>query len=320
VNYISQGINNATFTSSSLKKNDIVQVLMKSSATCAYPTPASSNILTMAMKDTSVLSVSISAVTSAACNGTDLLFTAIPRNAGPVSSYQWMVNGISTGTNSNTYNSSTLKDKDIIQCVLTSPAACRLQSQAYSKIITMTMPDLSISGDTFVVVGTKSHLTATTSYSGTDLQYQWQDSTRLHTWQDIDGSVGATIDYAPVSSRDKIRCIGKTYAGCMTISNSISIRMNVPTATPESPSVANGYRWYPNPVSSTLYIDDENRLDQISTIAVFNTSGIRVLVMKNGGRQEKITINVSSLPSGAYFVETRRKSGKTKHFQFLKVQ
>lgn len=320
VNYISQGINNATFTSSSLKKNDIVQVLMKSSATCAYPTPASSNILTMAMKDTSVLSVSISAVTSAACNGTDLLFTAIPRNAGPVSSYQWMVNGISTGTNSNTYNSSTLKDKDIIQCVLTSPAACRLQSQAYSKIITMTMPDLSISGDTFVVVGTKSHLTATTSYSGTDLQYQWQDSTRLHTWQDIDGSVGATIDYAPVSSRDKIRCIGKTYAGCMTISNSISIRMNVPTATPESPSVANGYRWYPNPVSSTLYIDDENRLDQISTIAVFNTSGIRVLVMKNAGRQEKITINVSSLPSGAYFVETRRKSGKTKHFQFLKVQ
>ncbi len=319
VNYVSQGINNAIFTSSRLKKNDKVQVFMKSDATCAYPNPAPSNVLTMAVKDTSVLSVGISSATSAICNGTNVLFTATPWHEGPVSSYQWTVNGIAVGTNANTFSSSTLQDKDMVQCVLTSPAACRIQSQASSRIITMADPDISISGDTFVVVGAKSHVTATSSYSGTDLQYQWQDSTRLHAWQDISESTGATINYAPVTSGDKLRCIGKTYAGCMVITNPIAIRMSVPTATPETPSVSTGYHWYPNPVSSTLYIQDENRLDQVYTVTVFSTLGVRVLVMNNTGRQEKISISVSALPSGVYFVETKRKSGKTRYFQFLKI-
>ncbi|GAA3919554.1 hypothetical protein GCM10022209_10500 [Chitinophaga oryziterrae] len=413
VNNVSQGIDNGIFTSSGLKKNDLVQVFMKSAATCAYPNPAPSNVLTMEVADTSALSVSISTATSTVCNGTDVLFTATPGNAGPVASYQWTVNGIGTGTNANTFNSSTLQDKDIVQCVLTSPSSCRLQYQANSGIITMAVnslvipsvslsandtsvcagstvvitalpvnpgsapvyqwknngviiennsptytisglmknttvsvllwssascaspdsiasapviitanpaPDIRIFGDTVVVVvGVKSHLTATSSYSGMDLQYQWQDSTHLHTWQDINGAAGTTIDYAPVRSGDKIRCIGKTYAGCMAISNPIAISINVPTSTPGTPSVGTDYRWYPNPVSSTLYIQDENRLDQISTITVFSTLGTRVLMMNNTGRQEKITINVSILPSGAYFVETRRKSGKTRYFQFLKV-
>ncbi|MCF6407300.1 FG-GAP-like repeat-containing protein [Chitinophaga filiformis] len=320
VNNVSQGIDNATFTSSGLKRYDYVQLLMKSSATCAYPNPARSNVLTMAVKDTSALSISISTATSAVCDGTNVLFTATTRNTGPVSSYQWMVNGIGTGTNERTFNSSTLRDKDIVQCVLTSPAVCRVQSQVSSGTITMTAPGITISGDTLIVLGTKSYLRATTSYSGMNSQYQWQDSTRLHTWKDISDATMATINYAPVTSGDKVRCIGKPYPDCIAVSNSIAIRMNVPTSTPATPSVGAGYRWYPNPVSSTLYIQDENRLDQVSTVTVFNTLGIRVLTMNNTSRQEKIIINVSNLPGGMYFVETRRKSGKTRHFQFLKVQ
>lgn len=320
VNNISQGVDSATFTSSRLKKNDYVQVFMKSAATCAYPNPAWSNFLTLAVQDTSTPSVSIWTSTSTVCNGANVLFIATPENAGPVNNYQWMVNGIATGRNANTLYSS-LRDKDIVQCVLTSPSVCRRQPQASSGIIRMTVvtPDIKISGDTVVIGGTKTQLKATTTYWSTDLKYQWQDSTRLHGWQDISGAVGAVKDYIPVKSGDKVRCIGKTEAGCMFISNPITMRISVPTATPEIPSVSNGYRWYPNPVSSTLYIQDENRLDRVTTITVFSTLGIRVLEMNNTDRQEKININVSTLAGGVYFVETKRKSGKTKYFQFVKV-
>ncbi len=412
VNNVSQGINNAIFTSSRLKKNDVVQVLMKSDATCAYPNPALSNVLKMAITDTSAPSVRISTTTPAICSGTNALFVATPQNAGPVSSYQWTVNGINTGTNSNIFNSATLQDKDIVQCTLTSPAACRLQPQATSGIITMTVnsvvvpsvslsindttvcagsaliitahplnagsapvyqwknngvtvgnnspnytisaitknttvavtlqsnascaspntaastpvvitatpaPDIMIFGDTVVVAGAKNRLTATTTYSGTDIQYQWQDSTRQHKWQNISGTAGDTIIYTPVASGDKIRCVCRTGASCTATSNAIAMRINVNTAITDISLADAGYRWYPNPVSSKLYVQDENRSDPVSTINVFSNSGNRLLMINNTGRQEKISIDVLALPGGVYFAEVRRKSGKTRYFQFLKV-
>jgi hypothetical protein len=97
------------------------------------------------------------------------------------------------------------------------------------------------------------------------------------------------------------------------------MRINVTTATPDISSADVGYRWYPNPVSSTLYVQDEDRSDPVSTINVFSNSGNRLLVINNTGRQEKISIDVLALPGGAYFVEVRRKSGKTRYFQFLKA-
>lgn len=412
INNVSQGINNAVFTSSRLKKNDIVQVLMKSSATCAYPNPAQSNILTMAVTDTSAPSVRISTTTPVICSGTNVLFVAIAEKPGPVSSYQWLVNGIGVGTNANFLNSNTLRDKDIVQCVLTSPATCRIEPKAVSGIITMTVnnsvvpavslsindtavcagstvvitarpvnqgsspvyqwrsngvatgnnsptytisgitknttisvllksnascaipdsgvstpvvitaapvPDIKISGDTVVTAGAKNHLTATTSYTGTDLQYQWQDSTRFHTWQNITGAVSNTIDYTPVTSGDKIRCVSKTLAGCTATSNSIAMRINVTTATSDITSADAGYHWYPNPVNSMLYVHDEYLSDPVSTISVYSNLGVRVLVMNNTARQEKININVSSLAKGVFIVEVRRKSGKTSYFQFMRI-
>ncbi|MGX5820674.1 FG-GAP-like repeat-containing protein [Chitinophaga lutea] len=413
VNNVSQGINNPVFTSSVLKKNDIVKVLMKSAATCAYPNPAQSNVLTMAVLDTGSLSVSITTATTTVCTGANVTFTAFPRNVGLESSYQWTVNGVAAGTNANTFNTSTLQDNDKVQCMLTSPSACRLQTQVNSGILTMSVksnvvpsvslsirdtaictgstvvisaiavnpgaapvyqwksngvitgsnspdytingltnnttvsvllrsnaacanpnssestpvvitakpiPTIRISGDTVVIAGAKSLYTATTTYSGTDLQYQWQDSTNLHSWQNINGAAGDNINYEPAASSNKIRCVCSTSAGCTATSNAIAIRNNVITATPDIAAVDAGYRWYPNPVSSTLCVQNEDRSDPVLTIVVLSNSGNRLLVVNNTGRQEMILIDVSALPGGAYFVETKRKSGKTRCFQILKLR
>lgn len=413
VNDVSQGINKPVFTSSALKKNDIVQVMMKSAATCAYPNPAQSNVLTMAVLDTGALSVSITTATTSVCTGANVMFTAFPRNAGLESSYQWTVNGVAAGTNENTFNTSTLQDNDKVQCILTSPSACRLQTQASSDIITMSVksnivssvslsirdtaictgntvvisaiainpgaapiyqwksngvitgsnspdytineltnnttvsvllqsnatcanpvisestpvvitakpvPDIRISGDIVVEPGAKGLYTATVTYSGTDLQYQWQDSTNLHSWQNINGATSDNINYAPTATRNKIRCVCRSSAGCTATSNAIDIRNSVITATPDIVAVDAGYSWYPNPVSSTLYVQDEDRSDPVLTIIVHSNSGNRLLVINNTSRQEKIQIDVSALPGGVYIVETKRKSGKTRNFQILKLR
>jgi photosystem II stability/assembly factor-like uncharacterized protein len=411
INGVSQDVNDAVFTSSRLRKNDEVLVLMNSSAVCAYPIRTVSNRLQMAIKDTGVLSVSIATTSTTVCKGNTVQFTAMPQYAGPVSNYQWMVNGVAVGTDAKTFSTSALRDKDIVRCVITSPLDCRVQTQASSEMVmtvnefvapgvslsvsdtsvcplstfdivalpvnqgdapefvwkrdgvivgenaptyrvngvtrntsisvllrssACTIPDsvasapvvitpkaapkVSIFGNTIIVAGSKSHLAATATYTGSDLRYQWQDSSYMHNWEDMIGAEEATLSYALAFSGVKIRCVVKPEVGCITISNTLEMTFGVPTATPVAPEVGNDYRYYPNPVTSSLVLEDENRVDPIGVIKVFNTSGVSVMIRNYVGGQEKMVLDVSGLPAGTYFVEMRRKSGKLRNFQFVKVQ
>jgi hypothetical protein len=267
-------------------------------------------------------SVSLAINDTAVCAGSTVVITARAVNPGSSPAYQWKNNGVIIGNNSPTYTINGLTKNTTVSVLLRSSASCAIPDSAASAPVVITanlVPDVRISGDTVVVAGSKNHLTATTSYSGTDLQYLWQDSTHSHGWQGISGTTGDTINYAPVSSGDKIRCVCRNNAGCTAISNSISMRISVPTAIPGIPSADADYRWYPNPVNSMFYVQDENRFDPVSTITIFSNVGITILVMNNAGRQSTINVNVSKLATGAYFAEVRRKSGKTSYFQFLKV-
>jgi hypothetical protein len=269
-------------------------------------------------------SISLSPLDTAICTGKTVVLTAHPANQGSAPVYQWKNNGVITGGNSPTYTINGLTKNTTVTVSLKSNALCARPDTAASAPVIITAlptPDIRISGDTVLVAGAKNFLTATTSYSGPDLQYQWQDSTHSHSWQNISGAAADSINYAPVASGDKIRCVCKTNAGCTATSNPIAMRINTPTALPVIPSVSgDAYHWYPNPVSSTIYIENGNPSDPFSTITVFNNSGIRVLAMNYTGRQAKIAIDVSTLVTGEYFVKLGRNSGKTSYFLFLKVQ
>ena len=54
------------------------------------------------------------------CAGTNVTFVAIPSNGGTTPSYQWKVNGVNVGTNSNTYQNAALANGSKITCVMTS--------------------------------------------------------------------------------------------------------------------------------------------------------------------------------------------------------
>ncbi|HLP72987.1 MAG TPA: hypothetical protein VK155_08810, partial [Bacteroidales bacterium] len=84
--------------------------------------------------------VSISTTTSNICQGSTAVFNATALNAGSTPSYQWKVNGINTGTNSNIFVSSTLNNNDIVVVELTpDPSTCPEGPVVTSAAITVTV-------------------------------------------------------------------------------------------------------------------------------------------------------------------------------------
>jgi hypothetical protein len=75
--------------------------------------------ITMSVSPTPVL-ISIAATPgNMVCQGTNVIFTALPNNGGSNPGYQWKKNGINIGTNANTYNSNSLANGDTISCEMT---------------------------------------------------------------------------------------------------------------------------------------------------------------------------------------------------------
>lgn len=86
--------------------------------------------------------VSISTPASSICQGSSVVFTAVPLNAGNAPVLQWKVNGVNTGTNSTILTSSTLNNNDRVWVELTPDPSCPVQTTVSSNVITMTVNSL----------------------------------------------------------------------------------------------------------------------------------------------------------------------------------
>lgn len=80
--------------------------------------------------------VTISADLSSVCTGDQVTFTAAVSNINTALAYQWKVNGVNTGPNSNTFSTTTLTRTDNVQCVVTNNSSCGAVgiSNTYSSI------------------------------------------------------------------------------------------------------------------------------------------------------------------------------------------
>ena len=124
--------------------------------------------------------VSITASTNNVCAGTSVTYTASPTNGGATPVYQWQVNGVNSGTNSNTFTYAPANN-DIVTCVLTSSIlVCISNNPATSNAITMTVNPLlpvSISvaaSQNPVCAGNSVTFTATPVNEGALPMYQWK--------------------------------------------------------------------------------------------------------------------------------------------------
>jgi len=125
VNGVNVGINDSSYTYFPVNA-DLVACELTSNFFCTTGNPAISNVIMMEVYPDPNIIVSVSIAVSpndTICSGEPVLFTANGTNGGSFPVYQWLVNGLPAGTNSNQF-SYTPADGDTVSCILTSDIFC----------------------------------------------------------------------------------------------------------------------------------------------------------------------------------------------------
>jgi len=270
----------------------------------------------------------ISASNTTICSGQGVIFNATITNGGSTPSYQWQVNGTNAGTNSSGFTSSSLVNGNQVRVILTSSLSCASPASVTSNIITMTVnntvtPIILINGNVTVLTGQGTLLSAAIVNGGNNPLYQWQDSTGTHTWQSIAGATATTLNYTPAQTGDKLRCVLTSNATCVTsntaTSNALAFIVNTVTAVDPVPGINYGIIYYPNPASSTLYIDSLRIADKWQTLQIVSMDGKQIMNAISLANQKKKEINVERLLPGQYIAVLRRKSGAPAYLKFIKL-
>lgn len=319
------GGNSPNYTSGTLNNGDVITVTVTGSGNCISTTPVTSNAITVNILSVVTPSVSITTGATTICQGQQATFTATPVNGGTTPSYQWKRNSINTGTNSNSFTTTSLASGDVITVVLTSNAPCVTAPTANSNSISMLVntpvaPAISISGLVQIDEGQVTVLNASVTNGGSAPLLQWQDSTATHNWQNINGASLPTLSYYPEATGDKVRCVLTSNAICVDPVNItsgwlvFSVRL-----IPRIPNGIYGILYYPNPATSILTVDSLKLADQWQTLEIISINGKQKLLSVNVANRTKVTLNILQLARGTYIGILRRRSGDAAHFKFVRM-
>jgi len=230
------GTNSPTYTSSTLATGDLIYCQITSSAVCASPPNATSNVINMDVTPPVPPTISIfTSNTDSGCVNMTQTFNSVITLGGPSPTYQWYVNGNPVGTNSASYSSSTLVTGDVVTCDLTSNNPCVSTPNASSNALTMTILPVTAPGITIeatpgteVCPNADVLFTATTTDGGPGSSLQWVWNTTLV------GTNSATYQNNNLLGGDSVKCIFINPYLCsfphVVTSNALYI-----TTMPESP-------------------------------------------------------------------------------------
>jgi len=328
-NAVIAGTNSSVYTDNALVNGDVIICTLTSSESCAVPTTATSNSITMTVTASVTTSVNIVASANSICAGIPVTFTAAPTNGGAAPVYQWTKNSMNVGTNSTIYTDNALANNDVVRCVLTSNANCVTVNPATSNSITMIVTPsvtasvtITASGNS-TCTGTPVTFTATPANGGTTPVYQWmKNSVNV-------GTNSPTYSDNALANGDVIRCTLTSNANCATgnpaTSNSITMFVSGPvtpsvnivasanpicagttvvlTATPVNGGPAPVYQWKKNGMNvganNAIYTD--NSIINGDMITCEMTSNAACVTVANV-TSNSITMSVtgSSIPSTRY--------------------
>jgi flagellar biosynthesis/type III secretory pathway chaperone len=304
-----------TYKSSNLKNGDIIQVKMTSNSACAKPDTVSSNAVAIVVNSQITPSVTIATSTGNFCQGEEITFTATPVNGGTAPGYVWTKNGVSLGETGNIYRATNLKNGDIIKVKMSSNAACAKPDTVSSNAINVQVGPTSqayitIDGNTDVIEGQSSLITTHIMNGGQSPSYQWQDSTQTHSWQNIAGATGVSLNYTPQLTGDAIRCLMTSSLACVQIPLVTSNNLTF--------TIRSAGKIAPNPVNDVLTVSlDPN--DHWEILEIANMNGGNKLIVRNVINQSSVSMFVNQLPAGVYVVILKRSSGENGYLKFIKL-
>lgn len=240
VNGVDQGEPSTTFITNTLNNGDVVLLTITNNDLCADPSPVTTNSITMTVIPVEIPTISITANPSGVvCDGTDIAFTANYGSAGNFPSFQWTVNGNSTGINSDIFNDATLSNGDVVQCTVVSNAACPDPTSEISNSIVINelpivVPSISLSSDlgTTICDGTAVTFTATATNEGSSPVYTWF----LNTVALVQS--GSTYVTSSLVDGDVVECGITNNDACVVPSSAISNSIAMTVIPVEVPMVS----------------------------------------------------------------------------------
>jgi hypothetical protein len=232
------GSNSSTYLNSALQNGDSVRVIMTSSLASVCQPTASSNSITMSVGQTVTPLVSITSTATTICSGQLVTFTATPTNGGNSPNYEWILNSSVVGSNSNTYQSSTLHNGDVIKVTMESSQVCANPRNANSNTIVMTVgsgvtPSVSINASAIdICAGQQVTFTATPTNGGNNPVYQWKLNGNNV------GSNSATYQTSSLANADTIKVVMTSSLGCASSPTAISNSISMDVSSSIQPSVS----------------------------------------------------------------------------------
>lgn len=193
---------------------------------------------------TAGVSIAVTGGSNPTCTGAAVTFTATPTNGGSAPVYQWKVNGVNVGTNSTTYNSSTLANGDIVTCVMTSNLSGVLGSPATSNAITITVsapsaPSIAIAASANpACAGASVTFTSSITNGGATPTYAWTVNGVAA------GTNSASYSSTALTNGAVVACTLTSSSTCVTTntaaSNSITMTVNPSVAPSVSIAITAG--------------------------------------------------------------------------------
>ncbi len=238
INGLNSGSNSSTFSTSTLQNGDVVTCSLTSNATCSSPITVVSTGITMNISSNLTPSVSISTPSTTVCSGSNATFTATPTNGGLSPSYQWYVNGLPVGTNSNTFTSASLTNGNTVSCTMTSSETCLTNSTATSNVISISVPAalsptvaIAQSPSGTICLGTSISFTATVTNGGSSQTYQWYVNGAPV------GTNSANFATNSLVNSDVVSCVVTSNSICESGVTTTSNSLTQTITTPVTPSV-----------------------------------------------------------------------------------
>jgi hypothetical protein len=318
VNGANVGTNSATYTSATLNNNDSIKVVVTTTV-CGNTSTVTSNTIGIKVRPVLTPQISITASTTTICTTSPgpVIFTASATNAGSIPVYQWQVNGVNVGTNSNTYSSATFNNNDQIKCILTTNYMCATTGTVTSNIITMVVttssvqPSVNISTTSSTIcAGAAVTFTAIPVNGGSTPSYQWKvnganagtNSNIFTTTTLTNGSIVSVVLTssltcalpATATSNSITILIGNNVAPAVTIATpttNICVGANITfTATATNGGSAPVYQWKKNNIN----IPGANNATY-TTNALINGDVISVSLTSNAACANPATVNSNNL-------------------------
>ncbi len=302
------GSNSNTYIGIALEDGIEVQCMLTSDSECASPAQVQSNSVALQINDLLAPFVSIEADATQICEGDLVAFEANIVNGGTDPIYQWLVNGMSVGINTNSYLSDILNDSDIISCVLTSSEACVTTPTVGSDSIYMNVVEnlelsaMVTASDSIICLGDTVTFMVNTEHAGDVPYYQWMLNAQEVGFND------PLFESANLQDQDEVSCIVTSSEVCL-IENDIMadpmvVGVDSCTVSSTRPSLDTKLiSIAPNPTSSLLFINSEYIIEPLNLI-LSDAQG-RVLLQKNIDSillNNSYQLDLSSFSSGIYFI------------------